>query len=679
MKKKLYLAFIIGGWLGAVPAMAADSVNVAAIYDDQLVIEIEGESVKQVSITEVKSADLAEALSSRIPGVSLVRRSGIANDIIVRGQKKDNINVLIDNGKIYGACPNRMDPPTSHILNNNIDQVDIVEGPYDVENFGTLSGAVRITTRIPEPGFHGDVNLNLGSWEYEKIAATLSGGSERLRAMFSVSEETSAQYEDGDGNDFSEQIEAFLPGSPANYKPQYEDIDAYQKRSFMAKLYAEPADHQALELSYTANRSDDVLYPSSKMDALYDDSDIVNFDYRWLSLGDYSSMLNFQFYDSQVDHPMSTFYRQSSGPDSVNERISKLETRTRGAKLINELELSSSTEIRVGVDVSNRYWDGSYEGFGTSAGITGIESIPDVDTRNQALFVEMNRYLDDWKLKFGARYDDTSIEPGSGPLESNDYSAFSAFVFGKYQLQEGRKLFAGLGRASRVPDARELYFRSAMGPGGMLLGNPQLEQTTNTEIDVGLESKSGNLSFKTRLFYSWLDDYIHYNDSKTTQRFDNVDATIYGLDFNASYEFSSVLELDFGLAWLRGQKDEALSGQSDRDLAEIPPLKGNLALVYAYRGESVATLELVAADSWTDYDADNGEQKLDSWSVVNLKVKHLFSDQLNLTVGVDNLFDETYAVSNTYKDLILLADGSGDVMLMNEPGRYVYLNAVYSF
>ena len=65
--------------------------------------------VKDVSDEQLKSADLAEALSKNVPSVSIVRRSGIANDIILRGQKKDNINILLDDAKIYGACPNRME------------------------------------------------------------------------------------------------------------------------------------------------------------------------------------------------------------------------------------------------------------------------------------------------------------------------------------------------------------------------------------------------------------------------------------------------------------------------------------------------------------------------------------------------------------------------------------------
>ncbi len=50
-----------------------------------------------------------------------------------------------------------------------------------------------------------------------------------------------------------------------------------------------------------------------------------------------------------------------------------------------------------------------------------------------------------------------------------------------------------------------------------------------------------------------------------------------------------------------------------------------------------------------------------------------------MTLGIDNVFDKTYAVNNTYEDLILLGDTSGDVMKMNEPGRYYYLNAAFKF
>jgi iron complex outermembrane receptor protein len=658
-------------------------------------ITVEATQLSDVSGEEIKSADLAEALTRKVPSISLVRRSGIANDIILRGQKKDNINILIDNAKIYGACPNRMDPPTSHILTNNIESIEITEGPYDVENFGTLSGAVKITTKQPSKEFGGEVTLNVGSFGYRKGALTLSGGSDRLRALVSISGETSEQYKDGDGNTFAEQIDNVLgTDSTQNYKDIYRDQDAYDKRTFMGKLYVDVTENQELALSYTANRSDDILYPNTPMDALYDDSDILNIDYSIKDLGAYSKQLDIQYYHSEVDHPMSTFYRiKSSNPplptvtNSDNEKVSKLSTKMQGVKLKNRFDLSPAAELLYGVDYSKRNWDGVYLGSGTQLPIDGLISIDDVDTENIGVFVELDKDYNDFNLRAGARYDDTHIEPaGTFNDPSNDYRALNGFVFGTYQVNNSTKLFGGVGRSSRVPDARELYFRGSMinmmgMPMNPQIGNPNLDQTFNTEIDFGMENRYANFNIKTKLFYSWLKDYIYfkYNPGMTPDEFVNIDATIYGLDIGGTYFTTDDIYLDFGLAYLRGKKDEALEGQTDKDLAEIPPLKLNLALNYDYLPNGSARVEMIAADDWDNYDSDNGEQLIDGYAVVNLKLKHELTNSFEVTAGIDNLFNQTYAVSNTYRDLTLLADGTGEVMLLNEPGRYYYLNGTYRF
>ena len=153
--------------------LSASEVN--TLDTISVIEESNSQIVKDVSDEQLKSADLAEALSKNVPSISIVRRSGIANDIILRGQKKDNINILLDDAKVHGACPNRMDPPTSHVLTNNIESVKVIEGPYDVENFGTLSGLVKVETKEPTKDVHGEVNLNAGSYGYRKASATVSG------------------------------------------------------------------------------------------------------------------------------------------------------------------------------------------------------------------------------------------------------------------------------------------------------------------------------------------------------------------------------------------------------------------------------------------------------------------------------------------------------------------------
>ncbi len=661
--------------------------------DEQLSISVESTRLSDVSGEEVKSADVADALSKQLPGVSLVRRSGIANDVILRGQKKDNISITIDNAKVYGACPNRMDPPTSHILANNIEGIEVIEGPYDVENFGTLSGAVKITTREPAQEMQGEISLNVGSWGYQKAAASISGGSESVRLLISTSTETSDQYQDGDGNTFYEQIENLNLAGPAaavQYKDMYQDQAAYTKRTFMGKAFIDVTEDQQLRLSYTANRSDDILYPSSQMDALYDNSDIINVDYSIANLGELSRQLDIQAYDSRVDHPMSTYYRNSSGlTDSPEEMISALTTRAQGLKIKNTFDLSNSSQLAVGIDTSKRNWDGRYEKKSANAmmaaAITGRVSIDDVDTTNRALFAELEKRYSATTIKAGVRYDDTHIETaGTMGQPDNDYSGVSANIFANYQLNASTRLFGGIGRASRVPDARELYFLAAMVPGNAMapqpvIGTPDLEQTINTELDLGVKQKYENGSVKAKIFYSKLTDFIYFNSSNMANKFENIDATIRGLSLSGDYFISDSVYMDYGYAMQIGEKEQALSGQTDTDLAEIPPYKVNLALHYDYASGSTAAIELVHAGKWSRYDSDNGEQAIDSYSIVNLKATHSLNKNFELTAGLDNALNATYAVTNTYQDLTLLADGNGDVMLMNEPGRYAYVQGTFRF
>ena len=198
MKRGIYLSFICITTLGASEQLA--DINVT----EQ--VPMATKVVKNVSGEEVKSADLADALNRKIPSISLIRRSGIANDITLRGQKRDNINVTIDGAKICGACVNRMDPPTSHVVTHAIDDIEIKEGPFDVEEFGTLSGSVKVTTLKPEKEISGEVSLNGGSFGYKKASGTITGGTDKVRFLLSASTEEGEQYEDGDGNDFSEQL-----------------------------------------------------------------------------------------------------------------------------------------------------------------------------------------------------------------------------------------------------------------------------------------------------------------------------------------------------------------------------------------------------------------------------------------------------------------------------------------
>lgn len=642
----------------------------------QITVYGEGVSkeVKNISSEDLKSADLAEALAKNAPSVTLVRRSGIANDIILRGQKKDNINVLMDDAKIYGACPNRMDPATSHILSNNVENIQIIEGPYDVEHFGSLSALVIAETKKPTKEFTGEANVNLGSYGYKKASTTLSGGNDTIRALISVSKEEGDQYEDGDGKTLSEQLDASIAagvGMAGNaYSAARKNMKAFEKTTLMSKVFINVADNQELRLGYTLNRSDNVLYPSTPMDADYDDSDIYTLGYSIYDLSAFSKELSLEAYKSEVDHPMSTKNRVGGAATYMTNHVTSDMV---GAKLKNTMNAGSG-KLSFGLDTSKRNWDGEKYSTTVATGVQGVHSvsIPDVDTTNKAVFAKYDTNIGNINLQLGTRFDDSTIKAnkamaGLSPSTrmENDYDALSANVLATFKASDTMTYFAGFGKSSRVPDAKELYL------GTNPLGD--LEQTTNYETDIGFNAHYDGYGFKTKLFYSMLKDYIHYNSAKYV----NVDATIYGLEMDAYYDFTDALSLDYGFAYLKGKKDDALAGQTDTDLAEITPLKVNIGLRYTQAEHSVKT-EMVAARKWSAYDSDNGEQEIPGYAVFNLKYNYKVTKNFDITVGIDNILDKKYAISNTYKDLTLIS-GGGDVMLLNEPGRYFYTNIRYAF
>ncbi len=697
MKKTIYLSAIC-----AVALNATDlgTIEVQEVTDTKI--------IENVSNEEVKSADLAEALAKQVPSINMIRRSGIANDITLRGQKRDNIVVTMDGSKVCGACPNRMDPPTSHIVVANVDSVKVSEGPYDVEEFGDLSGSVKIKMKTPTKETKGEVETTIGSFGYKKFGAKASGGNDKVRVVLSASYENSEQYEDGDGNTIAQQIQNAVTTNPKfapfAFKPQYQDMDAYTKKTAMGKVFVKISDNQDLEASITANRSDDVLYGNSKMDAIYDDSNIYNLKYTIKDLGKYSKKLTFKAYKSDVKHPMSTKYRLASGVNSANEVISQLTTDMMGFKVLNDIQVDDNRLATIGIDTSKRNWDGAYIGYGTKTALTKRPSIQDVDTVNNAIFIKCNRDINNINIKTGLRYNDTTISTANTTYNDRDFNSLDANILATFKTDDSTKFFAGIGRASRVPDGRELYFNSSM---NVMSGNPTLDQTTNTEIDLGIEKKYENGYLKFKTFYSKLDDYIYFNKGNTKtfsmkgtptttayNSFENIDAKIYGLEILASYDLSDDAYLDLGAAYQRGKKDNPMIGtnintisgvttttaQTDTDLADITPLKINIALNYDIDDSLSTKVELIHANSWNNYDSDNGEQALDNYNIINLKAKKEFSKNIETTIGIDNLFDKTYAVSNTYADLILLGDGtSNEVMLLNEPGRYIYANFKYKF
>ncbi|WP_457606077.1 TonB-dependent receptor [Nitratifractor sp.] len=664
----LSLSIVTAGLLFAEPMTDLGAIDVNATFTTSTVTDVSGE--------EVQNADVAAALARTLPSLSMIRRSAIANDIVVRGMKKDNISVTIDGAKIYGACPNRMDPPISHVLANNISDIQIVEGPFDVTQPGALGASVKVETLKPAETFQGNFDMGLGSWGYKRFATYLSGGVGDFRFELSLSTETSDQYKDGNGRTMAEQLDDFIASHPTlggiAYQDRYKDLSAYTKSTLMGKIYWDVTDNSTLKFSYTANRSEDVLYPNSKMDADYDNSDLYNLEYEIRNLGRYSDKLLLQYYHSKVDHPMSTRYRKMALTMGVIKH--QLQSSVEGIRLIDRFNLSGHA-LEGGMEFSRRNWDGYYYKNDQLFPVATRHSIYDVDTDTLGAYLKDHYERGALSLDMGIRFDHITTDTPRTGNRDRSFDGVGGNLMATYRLDERLSLFAGIGTAMRAPDPKELYYYTKT---GTMVGNDNLDPVRNYEIDAGVEWNGGGWNGRIKGFYSYLQDDILLNATlQPGGKYENADAYLYGVELQGTYLFSDNLDFDASLTWLRGKKVDPLTGQSDTDLPDVPPLRFVAGVNWSPLENTTLRAEFLASARWSHIDSENGEQTIGGWGVVNLKAQRSWGEHLEVTVGVDNLLDKTYAVSNTYKDLTLVSDGT--TMILNEPGRYFYTNIRYKF
>ena len=106
-------------------------------------------------------------LFNDIPGFSIQKRSAMASEPSLRSFRYEQMNIKFDGcTRIVNACPNRMDPITSHIIPEEVNKIEVIKGPYSVRFGQTFGGIINMITKQPLPedyGIHGNVE---GGYEF---------------------------------------------------------------------------------------------------------------------------------------------------------------------------------------------------------------------------------------------------------------------------------------------------------------------------------------------------------------------------------------------------------------------------------------------------------------------------------------------------------------------------------
>jgi iron complex outermembrane receptor protein len=628
------------------------------------------DSLEVREVRESSAKDVGEALT-KLEGIWKIRKGGIANDVVLRGFSRDNINVLIDGGRAYGACPNRMDPPAFHVDLSEVERIEIIKGPFDVRHQGSMAGLVNIITKKPERGFHLKLNASVGSFNFINLSPVVSYADDKFNILVGHSYRYSKPYKDGDGRRITEY---------ANYKPQFIDSKAFEINTYWTKLGFKPIENHSVEFSYTRHDARNVLYPYLLMDSIRDKTDRFNMNYQIDGISDTLKSLKFHLYYTKVDHLMDTGFRTGM------YMRSDAKTKTYGGRL--EANLG---DLTLGFEAYKRNWDAV-----NYMGMTPQFVIPDVDTESFGLYSEYKKNLSDrLRLVTGLRLDTTKTEADRSKANTGLYNTYKnttstsktdTYPSGNiqlfYELQKGTELFVGLGHSVRVPDPQERYFAFVSPSGNRWVGNPELKPSKNTELDLGIKHSTNRALIKATAFYSFVKDYITVHrqnrvdgSGPAARSYENVNAQFFGGEVDLRLSLTQGLFLFGGMSYVQARKEtKPEKNITSSNVAEIPPLKTRLVLRYD-KGTYFGEVETVLSATQSRVDTDLNEQRTSGYGVVNIKVGGNFKG-FTITAGIDNVFDKKYFEHLSYLRNPFAMPPSVKVP---EPGRTFYINASYNF
>jgi len=597
------------------------SLWAAPVWSESLILEeitVRGREIapmqETLTVREVRESaarDIGEALDLD-PGFTSVRKGAIANDVVLRGLQRDNINVLLDGVRLYGGCPSRMDPPSFHFDFAEVESIEIIKGPYDLKNPGGLGGSVNAVSKHAPEGTAAKASFTYGSYEMLNSSVTASHATDAFSLLAGYAYKSSLPPKSADGKRITE---VYPETSKNRYRPDKRDIKAYAIDTFWVKGGAEIGSTQTT-VNYSFQDAEDVLYPYLLMDAEYDTTHRIN----WMTSVDLSGPvltgIEFQAWWNQVDHLMNDKFRVSSTPSMMVTEDYSMQTDSStelyGFRIGFNLTAGPG-EIEAGVDYYLRNWD-AVNKIAMYNMYSPQPMLPDVDIENVGVYSIYSQQLNSAvEMSAGVRFDLTTAEANALDAErwdllysayysdelnnDTDFSEASGNIQFTWTLSENLELHTGIASAVRPPDPQELYIglqRPMDKPNWV--GNPELDVTRNNQVDLGAKLSGDAYYLNASVYYSALNDYIYVTsvadkDSvmPDARSFTNIDAKMYGGELAGQVALPMDLFLSGTLSYVRGENRD--TGQ---DLVEIPPLTGNIALRYDVGSYFVAVTERFA-------------------------------------------------------------------------------------
>ncbi|MEW9904969.1 TonB-dependent copper receptor [Pseudomonas putida] len=612
----------------------------------------------------VPASDGADYLKT-IPGFSAIRSGGTNGDPVLRGMFGSRLNILTNGGVMLGACPNRMDAPTSYISPETYDRLTVIKGPQSVIWGPGGSAGTILFERDPESfGALGSrVNASLlggSNGRFDKVLDAAAGNS-RGYARFVGNQSRSDDYEDGHGDTVPSRWDKWNGDVALGWTPDADTL-----------------------LELTAGKGDgESRYAGRGMDGSQFKRESLGLRFEKSNLGEVLDKVEAQVYYNYADHVMDNYsLRTPSGSGMMGmPMVSNVDRRTLGAR-IKATWRWADVQLVSGLDAQTNEHR-KRGGMGIDAH-KGQPWTKDADFHNYGVFSELTWYATgNDRLVTGARLDRASardFRQGS-PTEGDTRADTLPSGFVRYEHDLAMipaTTYVGLGHAQRFPDYWEL-FSPKRAPAGAANAFDGIKPEKTTQVDFGIQYQDERLEAWASGYVGQIRDYILFDYRGMSSQAQNIDARIMGGELGAAYRLTENWKADATLAYAWGK-----NSSDDKALPQMPPLESRLGLTYSRDLWSVGALwRLVAEQNRIAEKQGNvvgkDYEKSAGFGVFSLNGAYKVSRNLKLSAGVDNLFDKTYA------EHLNLAGNAGfgypatTPQPVDEPGRTFWTKVDISF
>lgn len=592
-------------------------------------------------IQPIPASDGADYLQSIVGFSSVNSGAGTNGDVTFRGMFGSRIKILTDGTENLGACPSRMDSPTSYISPESYDRISVIKGPQTVQYANTGSAATVIFERTPEQfdqdqNYRGQASVLMGSFGRLDHNVEVAAGDEQKYIRLNTNRSVSNSYQDGDGNTVPSDWERWNTDLAIGWTP---DEDTW------VELSGGKADGESV---YAGRTMDGSQFARESLGLRVQKQNLTE------TLKKVEAQVNYNF----NDHVMDNFsLRQVDEPNkamTVTRRT--LNSRLSMTHEWDKLQLVSGVDSQL-----NKHAGGMYH---STKPMMNSHVTTDMKFQSYGVFAELSHELsDNNKLVTGVRVDQVDIDAlktGQNRQETLP-SGFIRFENTHPEHDDG-KTYIGLGYVERVPDYWELFKTDYYG----ITANTfkQLETEKTLQLDLGYQHHHGAFNSWVSAYAGVIQDFILMTYPKSgnsghshpmnndmggmqptkmnSADSRNIDATIAGAEAGIGYQFTDAIQADISAMYAWGENTT-----DNTPLPQISPLEARVNLRYVQDKYNFGLLWRVV-DGQNRISLNEGNivgydnKQSAGFGTLSLNGSYHVMDSVDVSVGVDNVLDRTY-------------------------------------